>query len=108
MAAVKTARIAALAAIASISLVAAGCAGSAGSAEDGGGGEGFEFGASQEEVDAVLADLDPVEITYQAGAQSPQSVSARNGHGFKEYVEERSGGKITVDIVWGQAIAGYS
>lgn len=108
MAAVKTARIAALAAIASISLVAAGCAGSAGSAEDGGGGEGFEFGASQEEVDAVLAELDPVEITYQAGAQSPQSVSARNGHGFKEYVEERSGGKITVDIVWGQAIAGYS
>jgi TRAP-type C4-dicarboxylate transport system substrate-binding protein len=103
-------RTAGIAAIAAIGLVASGCAGSAGSsgASGSGGGEGFEFGASQEDVDAVLADLDPVEITYQAGAQSPQSVSARNGHGFKEYVEERSGGKITVDVVWGQAIAGYA
>src|SRR5699024_3401917 len=31
-----------------------------------------------------------------------------NGHRFKEYVEERSDGKITVDVVWGQAIAGYA
>ena len=110
MAAVNTVRTAGIAAIAAIGLVASGCAGSAGSSGGGGagGGDGFEFGASQEEVDAVLEDLKPVEITYQAGAQSPQSVSARNGHGFKEYVEERSGGKITVDIVWGQAIAGYS
>ena len=108
MAAVNTVRTAGIAAIAAIGLVASGCAGSAGSSGGGGagGGDGFEFGASQEEVDAVLEDLEPVEITYQAGAQSPQSVSARNGHGFKEYVEERSGGKITVDVVWGQAIAG--
>ncbi|HLR44386.1 MAG TPA: C4-dicarboxylate ABC transporter substrate-binding protein [Brevibacterium sp.] len=84
------------------------CAGGAGSGDQaGGGGGGFTYGASQDDVDAVLADLDPVEITFQAGAMSPDAMSAPNGHRFKEYVEERSDGKITVDVVWGQAIAGY-
>ena len=99
---------AAVAVAATASLLVSGCAGGAGSADDGGSGEGYEFGAPQEDVDAAIADLDPVEITYQAGAQSPNSVSAMNGNQFKEYVEERSGGKVTVDIVWGQAIAGYA
>ena len=85
------------------------CAGGAGTTagEGGGGGSGFAYGSSQEEVDAVLADLDPVEITFQAGAMSPEAMSAPNGHRFHEYVEERSGGKISVDVVWGQSIAGY-
>lgn len=69
--------------------------------------QGFEFGASQEEVNAVIEDLEPVEIIYQGGGQSPNSVTAVNDFAFKEYVEERSDGKITVDIVWAQAIAGY-
>ncbi|MGO1926195.1 MAG: C4-dicarboxylate ABC transporter substrate-binding protein, partial [Brachybacterium tyrofermentans] len=99
---------AAVAVAATTSLLISGCAGGAGSADEGGSGEGYEFGAPQEEVDAAIADLDPVEITYQAGAQSPNSVSAMNGNQFKEYVEERSGGKVTVDVVWGQAIAGYA
>ena len=99
---------AAVAMAATTGLLVSGCAGGAGNAGDGGGsGEGYEFGAPQEEVDAVIADLEPVEITYQAGAQSPNSVSAMNGNQFKEYIEERSGGKITVDVIWGQAIAGY-
>ncbi|GAA4282677.1 hypothetical protein GCM10022261_02080 [Brevibacterium daeguense] len=98
-----------IAIVAAAGLVTSACAGSAGSAGGGGeGGEGFEFGASQEEVDAVLQELDPVEITYQAGAQSPNSISALSAESFKNYVEERSGGKITVDVVWGQAIAGYA
>jgi TRAP-type C4-dicarboxylate transport system substrate-binding protein len=97
-----------LSAAAAVSLTVSGCAGSAGEGGGGGEGEGFAYGASQEEVDAVLADLEPVEITYQAGAQSPSSVSAQSADAFKEYVEERSGGKITVDVVWGQAIAGYA
>ncbi|MGO1878798.1 MAG: TRAP transporter substrate-binding protein [Brevibacterium yomogidense] len=109
----RTHRLSAAVAIAATTgLLISGCAGGAGSAGGGGGGGeaggGFEFGASQEEVDAAIADLDPVEITYQAGAQSPNSVSAMNGNQFKEYVEERSGGKVTVDVVWGQAIAGYA
>lgn len=101
-------RFLSVAAMATTSVLAvSGCAGGVGGGE-GGGGAGFEFGASQQEVDEVLAELDPVEIVYQAGAQSPNSVSAKSADDFKEYVETRSGGKITIDVVWGQAIAGYS
>ena len=109
MTAIRNRRLTVDAALAaSAGLLLSACAGGAGTADqDGGGGSGFEYGASQEEVDAVLADLDPVEITFQAGAMSPDAMSAPNGHHFKEYVEERSGGKVSVDVVWGQAIAGY-
>ncbi|SLM90126.1 C4-dicarboxylate ABC transporter substrate-binding protein [Brevibacterium yomogidense] len=72
-----------------------------------GAGEGFAFGASQEDVDAVLADLEPVTLSYQPGGSSAESVTAANGLAFKEYVEERSGGKITLETTWGQAIAPY-
>nr|WP_272902388.1 C4-dicarboxylate ABC transporter substrate-binding protein [Brevibacterium daeguense] len=89
------------------------CAGSAGSAGGGGGegsgsGEGFEYGASQEDVNAAVEDLEPITITFQPSAASQNSVMAPAGTVFKEIVEERSNGKITVDIVWGQAIAGYA
>lgn len=92
------------------SLVLSACAGGAGGGSGGGtgGGEGFEWGASQEEVNEVIADLEPVELVYQAGAQSPNSISAASATEFKDYVETRSGGKISVEIVYGQAIAGYA
>jgi TRAP-type C4-dicarboxylate transport system substrate-binding protein len=92
--------------IATSALLLSACAGEAGDTE-GGADEGFEYGVEQEELNSVLADLEPVEITYQAGAQSQNSISAANDLAFKEYVEERSNGQISVDIVWGQAIAGY-
>ncbi len=88
-----------------------GCAGSAGGNPGGGesgGGAGFAYGASQEEVDKAIADLDPITIKYQPPAASEKSVMAPTGTVFKEIVEERSGGKITVDIIWGQAIASYA
>lgn len=86
------------------------CAGSAGSEGSGGGDEAgaYEAGASQEDVDAALADLDPVEIIYQPSAASQESVQSPSGTVLADAIEERSGGKITVDTVWGQAIAGYS
>ncbi|GAA4516999.1 hypothetical protein GCM10023159_29480 [Brevibacterium yomogidense] len=87
------------------------CAGSAGTGGGGGGSEdsgAFDAGASQEEVDAALADLDPVEITYQPSAASQESVQSPSGTVLAEAIEERSGGKISVDLVWGQAVAGYS
>lgn len=84
------------------------CAGSAGGQDDtNGGGSGFPYGASQEEIDAVIADLDPVALTYQTAAASPDSVQAKDKV-WAEGIEERSGGKITVEIVYGQAIAGFS
>lgn len=69
--------------------------------------EGFEFGASQEEVNAAIEGLEPVEITYQGAGQSPSSVVALSDIALQEYIEERSNGQITVEMVWGQAIAGY-
>lgn len=68
---------------------------------------GFEYGALQEEVDAVLEDLEPVTLTYQGGANSADAINATASVNFQEYIEERSGGKITLDMVWGQAIAPY-
>lgn len=94
---------------AALALVLAGC----GNDTDGQGegnaeaDTGFEYDASQEEVDAVVEDLEPVTITFQPSAASQNSVMAPAGTVFKDIVEERSNGKITVDIVWGQAIAGY-
>ncbi|GAA2093040.1 MULTISPECIES: TRAP transporter substrate-binding protein DctP [Brevibacterium] len=94
---------------AALALTLSACAGSAGSAGGGGGGEsaGFAYDAPQEEVDELLADLDPVTIKFQPSSASPDSVMAPAGTVFKELVEERSGGKIEVEIVWGQAIASY-
>jgi TRAP-type C4-dicarboxylate transport system substrate-binding protein len=100
----------AVAAVASLALLA-GCAGSVGG--DGAGssdsaGEGFAHDASQEEIDEALADLDPVTLKFQPSAMSEKSILAPNGLDVKTAIEERSGGKITVDIVWGQAIASYA
>lgn len=68
---------------------------------------GFAYDASQEEVNAIVDDLEPVTITFQAPAASQNSVMAPAGTVFKEMVEERSNGQITVEVIWGQAIAGY-
>ncbi|WP_349828260.1 TRAP transporter substrate-binding protein DctP [Brevibacterium litoralis] len=98
-----------LAGAAALTLALTACAGgvsqSGGSA---GGGTGYEPGASQEEIDAALADLDPITITYQPSAASEASVQSPSGTVLRDAIEERSGGKITVDTVWGQAIAGYT
>ena len=89
----------AAAAFSALALTLGACAGSAGAGGGGGGGEageGFAYDAPQEDVDAAIADLDPVTITFQPSSASPDSVMAPAGTVFKEIVEERSGGKITV------------
>jgi TRAP-type C4-dicarboxylate transport system substrate-binding protein len=86
-------------------MITAGCAGSAGSQSD---AEGFEHDADQSVVDEAVADLADLEIKYQAAAASPNENRAEDAKAFKEYVEERSGGKLTVEIIWGQAVADFS
>ena len=69
-----------------LALALSACAGSAGTAGSGGGaeaGEGFAYDAPQEDVDAAIADLDPVTITFQPSAASPDSVMAPAGTVFK-------------------------
>ncbi|WP_349828261.1 TRAP transporter substrate-binding protein DctP [Brevibacterium litoralis] len=96
-------------------MVLTGCAAGVGSggqgasaAEDGTDSTGYAWGAPQAEVDAALDDLDPITLTYQPTAASGESIMAPGGTVLAEAIEERSGGKIEVDVVWGQAIAGYT
>lgn len=91
---------------ASLALVLTACGGGA-SDDSASQDDGFAYGASQEEVNAAIEDLEPVEITYQAAGQSQNSVVSISDLALAEYIEERSNGQITVNTVWGQAIAGY-
>jgi TRAP-type C4-dicarboxylate transport system substrate-binding protein len=103
---ILTTRRAATAAAVAAALTLSACAGGEGNASDNA-GEGFEFGASQEAVNEAIADLEPVTLTYQPPAASPNSLMAPAALDYQEYIEERSNGKITLDIVWGQSIASY-
>lgn len=91
--------------MAGVAVVVAGCTGTVdGQPAE---GDGFPYGADQSVVDEATRDLEPVELTYQPTATSPESLSAASALEFVEAVEERSGGKITVDMAWGQSIAPY-
>jgi TRAP-type C4-dicarboxylate transport system substrate-binding protein len=68
-------------------------------------GRGFDYSATQAEVDAALAEHEPVVLTLQAGASSPNAHWAKAPSRLAEAVRERSGGKITIDVVYGQPIA---
>lgn len=91
-----------------LALGLAGCAGSAGGST-GGGDEaaGVDYGATPEEYQAALADMDPVTLTYQPGSASAQGFTGEGETAFTELVHEWSGGKITLEPVWGQAIAPF-
>jgi TRAP-type C4-dicarboxylate transport system substrate-binding protein len=96
-----------LSTLAAAGLLLTACAGEAGNAGTDPEATGFEYGASQEEVNEVIADLEPVELTYQASAASPNSLMAAAAESYKDYIEERSNGQITLDVIYGQAIADY-
>lgn len=92
--------------VAAVAMVSA-CAGgvsSSGPIEDS--GSGFEYGASQEEVNEAVADLEPMVLNFQHISGSPDVPTAQPALDFKEEVESRSNGNITVDITWNMAIAG--
>lgn len=95
----------ALGILATAALATTGCAGSIGESSDTGGG--FEYGTPQEEVNAAISGLEPVTLDYQPAANSPSAVEAPSAIELKEYVEERSNGQIEINLVYGQAIAGY-
>ncbi|MGO1396977.1 MAG: C4-dicarboxylate ABC transporter substrate-binding protein [Brevibacterium yomogidense] len=94
-------------AVASLALFA-GCSGAVAGSGGGSDASGFDYGASQEDVDAAIADLEPITLTIQPYAASPEATAAIGEKSFMDAVEERSGGKITFDVAWGQSIAAYS
>ncbi|MGO1452932.1 MAG: C4-dicarboxylate ABC transporter substrate-binding protein [Brevibacterium yomogidense] len=95
------------AATASLALLSA-CGGAVGSAGGGGTADGFEYAAAQADVDTAIADLDPITLTIQPYAASPDAAAAVAEKSFMDAVEERSGGKISFDVAWGQSIAQYA
>ena len=89
-------------------LTATACAGGAGGGAAANDVDGYAYGASQEEIDAAIADLEPQTIVFQASAASPKSAVAESNVAFAEEVEKRSGGKITVETHYGHPIAGHT
>lgn len=55
--------------------------------------------------DELLSELEPVTLTYQPSTPSPEADVATPK--FEELLEERSGGKIKLEVVYGQALAPY-
>ncbi|WP_349827643.1 hypothetical protein [Brevibacterium litoralis] len=94
-----------------LALGLAACAGGAGGAGDSGSGaaegEGVEWGAGAEEYTAALADMEPVTLTYQAGGQGPNGFTGESELAYAERIKEWSGGKIELEMVWGQAISPF-
>lgn len=89
-------------------LVLSSCGGStSGGTTDSGGGDGFDYGAPQEQVNEITENLEPVTLTYQPGTSSQNSPTADNALAFMEAIEARSNGKISFEVAWGQAIADH-
>ena len=94
-------RIAALLAVPALAL--AGCS-KADQADTGEAGEGVPAGATMDEYQEALADMDPVELTLQVSSASADSTSGQRDLAFAEGVEEWSGGKVTIDVVFANAV----
>lgn len=70
------------------------------------GGESVSWGSSSDEFAAALDEMEPIELTYSS-LTSPQSNRSLQDQFFKDYVEEYSDGKITVDITWAAAAGDF-
>jgi TRAP-type C4-dicarboxylate transport system substrate-binding protein len=87
-------------------LALTGCAEEATDSSSGGGSTtaGVEYGATKEQWQKALADITP--ITIKAQSPSPQgAVTGAKFEGYMDAVEEWSGGKITFDVAFANAVA---
>lgn len=86
-------------------LLLASCGGTVGDAtDDADRGVSVEPGASKDEYAEALADMEPVELTFQA-ASSATSGNGERDTAFAEAIEEWSDGKISVEVLFGYPIA---
>lgn len=65
--------------------------------------QGVSYGASKDDFIAALSDMQPVEMIMQS-VSSPGNANSLPTERYAAAVEEWSGGKITVKIVYGSAI----
>jgi TRAP-type C4-dicarboxylate transport system substrate-binding protein len=91
-----------VAAVAIVGIGASACAASGG--VSGAGGEGIEVGATMEAYQAAFEDVDPIELHAQTPAPK-DSASAAHIEQYMKSLEEWSGGKITFEIAYANAIA---
>lgn len=94
-------------ALGAVAALLAGCSGSVEtSSPSERGPDGFEYGASQNDVDAAIDGLEPVSLVFQSTSSSPTALNAASSENFKEAIEERSNGQISVEIAWGYSASG--
>ncbi|GAA1679766.1 hypothetical protein [Microbacterium lacus] len=87
------------------SLALAGCDGGGASAGAGSSGEATDvpIGASAEEYAAALEGVEPTNLVFQIGS-GPESRTSQPYKTFAKNVEEYSGGAVTIELVWSNAI----
>lgn len=97
----------ALTIIATVSLALAGCGGLNSQSADSEGSDlaGLPMGATKEEFQEALSDIEPIALTFQTAATSADSLSGQREEAFAAAVEEWSGGKVTVEVIYGYAVA---
>src|SRR5699024_9551868 len=67
--------------------------------------EGLSADASKAEFQEALADMEPVNLTFQTAATSAESLSGQREEAFADAVEDWSGGKITIDVAYSYSVA---
>lgn len=96
-----------IASLTSAALLLSACAGGVGTSSSNQSGEGTEPRADFAEFKEALKDIQPITLTYQPSGASADTPTGERAVIFKKNVEEASGGKIKIDLVFAQAIAGY-
>lgn len=67
--------------------------------------DGLPIGSSKEEFQEALAEIEPLNLTFQTAATSAESLSGQREEAFAAAVEDWSGGKVNIDIVYGYGVA---
>lgn len=98
-------RFASLAACASLALTGCTMSGNASNESDSSGSSvSIAYGSSKEDFQAALADMDEVTLKFQVSSTSATSISGQRDQAFADAIEEWSGGKIKVEVVFANAV----
>lgn len=73
-------------------------------------GASVEFGASKEEYIEALSEIEPITLTFQSPASSDAEGSylGQRDVEFAEMIDDWSGGKVTINVVWNGTVANPS
>lgn len=97
-------RIASIAACASLALTGCTMAGNNSSGSNSAAGAGVSFGASKEDFQKALADMEETTLKFQVSSTSASSISGQRDQAFADAIEEWSGGKIKIEVIYANAV----